>query len=184
MHIFVDESGTHKQADHSTVALVCVEVDDLENLEKAILAAEHTLGTDAFHWSRQRWKFREVFLRKLLSMSFAVKVAIFVNPFQEKRDFTFALRHLIAERNITALIIDGKKTKWYERKLKAVLREKGITVRKLRTVSDESSPGIRLADAMAGLCCSYFDNPDGPAKSLFELYRNKITTLSGGQATK
>ena len=49
----------------------------------------------------------------------------------------------------------------YGRKLKKVLRDKGISVRKLRTVRNEKlHPGIQLADALAGLTRYHFDNPE------------------------
>lgn len=42
-----------------------------------------------------------------------------------------------------------------------MLRDKGISVKKLRTVRNEASqPGIQLADALAGLVRYHFDNPD------------------------
>ena len=49
----------------------------------------------------------------------------------------------------------------YERRLKKVLRDKGISVRKLGTVRNEiSQPGIQLADALAGLSRYHFENPN------------------------
>lgn len=47
--------------------------------------------------------------------------------------------------------IDGKKPKWYARKMKKVLRDKNISVRKLKTVHDTEYAGIRVADMVAGL---------------------------------
>ena len=56
-------------------------------------------------------------------------------------------------------------------------------MKKLKTVDDRVEPGVRLADAIAGVCCAYYDNPQGKAKELFSLVQNKITAqLVGGQA--
>lgn len=63
---------------------------------------------------------------------------------------------------ITNIYIDGKKPKWYERKLKKVLRDKKISVKKIRTVRKAGAPaGLQLADALAGLVRYHFDNPKG-----------------------
>src|SRR3989344_4641009 len=50
--------------------------------------------------------------------------------------------------------------KWYEQRLKKVLRDRGISVKKLSTVRRESEVGIQLADALAGLIRYHYDNPD------------------------
>jgi hypothetical protein len=68
------------------------------------------------------------------------------------------LTHMIIEKNIEKIFIDGKKTRRYENKIKKILRDKGITVRKLKTANDESEPGIRLSDMVAGLFRWYFDS--------------------------
>jgi hypothetical protein len=52
-------------------------------------------------------------------------------------------------------------------------------------VRQGSSPGIRLADAMAGLSRTYFDDPEGKARPLWDCIKNKITTqLVGGQTDR
>lgn len=76
MVIFIDESGTHKQTDHATIALVYVEIANLEKFEEAV--------------------------------------------------------------------------------------EKIVAVRK-----DESSPGIRVSDCLAGLIRYHYDNPESLAKQWY-----------------
>lgn len=81
-----------------------------------------------------------------------------------------------------AIYVDGKKPRWVELRLKKVLRDKGISVKKLRTFNDESSPGLRLADALAGVTRAYYDNPKGKAAPLWKKISHKITAqLVGGQ---
>jgi hypothetical protein len=50
-----------------------------------------------------------------------------------------------------------------------VLRDKGISIQKLKAVRNEMShPGIQLADAIAGLIRYYYDNPhEEDSKRLF-----------------
>ena len=84
------------------------------------------------------------------------------------------------------MIIDGKKPKWYSLRLKKVLRDRGISVKKIRTGNDKSFPCLRLADAYAGLIRAHWNDPNNKnAKELYKLASNKITAqLVGGQDTE
>ncbi len=183
MTIFVDESGIHKQIDHSAFSLVYVVTENRDQLEKSIVDIEQHCRVSTFHWTDQPWKIREQFLREVTKLSFAVKIAIFRNPTRTSEALEHLLQHLLIERHFDSLILDGKKPKWIERRIKKVLRDKGISVKNLRTVRRDSSPGVRLADAFAGLTRAYYDNPDGKAAVLWSFAKKRITTqLLGGQA--
>jgi len=182
MTIFVDESGIHKQIDHSAFALVYVAVDGREEVERKIIEIEKYCRVQTFHWSDSPWKIREQFLREVIKLPFAVKIAVFQNPIRVSEALEHLLQHLLVERRFDALILDGKKPRWIERRIKKVLRDKGISVKNLRTVRRDSSPGVRLADAFAGLTRAYYDNPDGKAAILWSFAKKRITTqLLGGQ---
>lgn len=183
MIIFVDESGIHKQKEHSSFALVYVAVQNKEKLEKSVEEIENEHGIKEFHWVDLPWKLRAAFIKDAVNLPFTVKVAIFKNPISHKDSLEWALEHLLVERNFKALYIDGKEPKWIERRLKKVLRDRGITIKKVQTVRSSSSAGIRLADALAGLSRTYFDNPEGKAKDLWKAIQKKIKTthLVGGQ---
>jgi len=162
--IFIDESGTHKQTDHASIALVYVEISNLEEFEKEVEKIEHDLGIKYFHWSDEKWAKREKFLERLIKLDFTVKVAILDNPVKLSESLEKALMHLVIEGNIRKIMIDGRKPKWYSLKLKKVLRDKGISVKKVITVrKDESSPGIRVSDCLAGLFRYHYDNPESKA---------------------
>ena len=169
MVVFVDESGTHKQADHATIALVYVEVKDLEKFEKEVERIEKSLRIRYFHWTDERWSTRDMFLERLLGLRFTLKVAILENPVKLSESLETALKHLVVEGNIRKIIIDGRKPRWYTQRLKKVLRDKEISVKKIITVrKDESSPGIRVADCLAGLIRYYYDHPVSPAKVWYQ----------------
>lgn len=171
MVIFIDESGTHKQADHATIALVYVEITNLESVEQAVEKNEKELGIKYFHWTDERWDTREKFIEKLLKLDFSLKVAILDNPVKLSKSMEEALRHLVVEANIKKIMIDGRKPKWYNQKIKKVLRDKGVSVKKIVTVrKEESSPGIRMADCLAGLIRYHYDNPN----SLASKWYNKL----------
>lgn len=185
MHIiFIDESGIHKQVDHSTVVLVYVLIESVENVEHKIIEIEKELKIKSFHWKEQRWKIKGAFLAKIAKLPFKIKVAILRNPINLSKEVENVLCHLITEKKIKKIIIEGKKPRWYELKIKKVLRDKGVSVRKLRSAKGTSFPGLRLADAMAGLIRSFCDNPKDENKKFYQLFEKKITAqFLGGQVT-
>ena len=160
MIIFIDESGIHKKVGHSTTAVVYVEVTKLEKFERNLKTIEQDLRIRSFHWADERWLIRNKFLSATPKLDFTVKVAVFENPKNIGEMLEVVFRHLITEKNIKSVFIDGKKPRWYELRLKKVLRDKGVSVKKLKTVRSETNLGIQLADALAGLMRYHFDNPE------------------------
>lgn len=160
MVIFIDESGIHKQTGHATSAVVYVEVKNLEKFERELKEIEVDLKISSFHWAEERWLMKNKFLSHIFKLDFTVKVAIFENPIKPDEMLEIVFQHLITEKTITTIFIDGEKPKWYEHKLKKVLRDKGITIKKLKTVRSESEVGIQLADCLASLIRYYHDNPE------------------------
>lgn len=96
------------------------------------------------------------------------------NPIQLDIALEEVLPYLLPERHIERLFIDGKKHREYAHALKKMLRDKGITVKKLRTVNDEAYPTIRVADAVAGAVRYYLDNPNKRATELYKAIEPRI----------
>ena len=159
MVIFIDESGIHKQTGHSTGSVVYVEVKHLETFENKLRQIEKDLKIVYFHWAEERWFMKNKFISRIFDLDFTVKVAVFKNPVKHASILEVIFQHLITEKAIKSIYIDGEKPKWYEHKLKKVLRDKGISLKKLRTVRSKSEVGIQLADALASLIRYYHDNP-------------------------
>jgi hypothetical protein len=169
MVIFIDESGTHKQMDHATIALVYVEVTNLNVFERSVEEIETELKIKYFHWTDENWDIRKRFINKLAKLKFRVKVAILKNPVVVGKSLEASLRHLVVEPNIKKIMIDGYKPRWYDQKLKKILRDKGITVKKLKTIRNEHScPGLRVADCLAGLIRYFYNHPHSEAKTLYD----------------
>lgn len=182
MVIFIDESGIHKSIDHSVFALVYISTKDREKLEKAVVAIEQRLSITDFHWSKHSWKIKKKFISELAKLSFTAKIAIFRNPIKVPDAFEWSLVHLLVEKEIDQIHIDGKKPRWVEHRFKKVLRDKGIKVKHLRTDRHGSSPGIRVADAIAGLSRAHYDKKSKNAERLWKIIRKKVTAqLVGGQ---
>lgn len=151
MFVFIDESGVHKATDHSTVAVVYLEVENYIAFEQAVVVIEERLKISTFHWAETAWPVKQQFLDAVLKLKFAAKVAVVKNPVQLSKNLETIFLHMIVEPNIRVVYLDGKKSKRYERTIKKVLRDRGISVRKVRTVRDEEFAGIRVADMVAGL---------------------------------
>ena len=92
-----------------------------------------------------------------LRLNFQTKIAVIKNPVNPAKELEKVLSHMIIERNIKNIYIDGQKPKWYERKIKKILKDKGLSVKKLKTARSNQFAGVRLADMIAGLSRSYFD---------------------------
>lgn len=169
MHIFIDESGIHKKVDHSSFALVYIEINDFEAIEKRIIEIEKELNIEKFHWSEVAWKFKEEFIRETLKLDFKVKIAIIENPVNPSKELERILSHMAIEKKISCIYIDGKKPRWYGLKIKKVLRDRGVSARKVRMIKDDQIACVRLADMVAGLSRSHFDKKN--EKNLQKYYK-------------
>lgn len=180
MYIFIDESGIHTNSGSSAVALVYVMVEDIEKLDKVICDLERHLRISSFHWTKHSWKIRYKFFQGVMEQAFTVKAVILQNPFSQE-NFETAIGQLLTEEKIKSIIIDGKKSVKYELRLRKVLRQYHISAEKIRMGNDKSFPGLRIADAFAGLVrCYVNDRNNQKAKELYGLAKIKIATLSGG----
>lgn len=169
--IFIDESGIHKKVDHSTFALAYIKFKNYKKIENKVEKIENDLNIEKFHWAHTVWKVKEIFITEVLKLDFEVKVAVVKNPIHPQKELEKALVHTIVEKNIKQITIDGNRYKWFEKKIKYVLRNKGISVRKLRKAKDEQYAGLRIADMVAGLTRSYFDKKN-PKR--FDKYYKKL----------
>jgi hypothetical protein len=112
-------------------------------------------------------------------LDFVAKAIFVPNPFSGVI-FESAIRELLYESRIKILFIDGKKSIRYVLRLKKILRDNHISAEKIRMGDDKSFPGLRVADAFAGLVRAAAEPGNSRAKQLLELAKIKITTLSGG----
>jgi len=171
MYIFIDESGIHKRVDNSSFILVYIEAKHYQDLEKSVQKIEQNLNIDYFHWAETIWKVKEKFMDEALKLDFLAKIAIISNPVNPAKELERVLIHMMIEKNIKNVYIDGKKPKWYAKRIKKILRDKGISIRKLRTIKNNQFGGIRVADMVAGLARSYYDKKN---LEKIEKYYNRL----------
>jgi hypothetical protein len=174
LYCSIDESGIHKRDGKSVIALVYVEADRLETIQQLVIQAEQATGIHGFHWAHRNWRMRETFIQYVAKGEFTVKLAYIANPLVLDTALPVALQHLLVERHISHILIDGDKPKHYLHQLKKVLRDNGVTVKKIRAVNDEAYPLVRLADAVAGVTRAAYEEPHGKAMPLYRLLQPKI----------
>ncbi len=181
MIVFIDESGIHKKVDNSTFVLVYIETENYKEIESKVKKIEKELKIDYFHWAESVWNVKEKFIDKALKLDFKAKIALIKNPINPSDELERVLSHMIIEKSIKKIYIDGKKPKWYERKIKKILREKGFSVKKIKTVKINQFAGIRLADMVAGLSRTYFDkkNMEKISKYYARLEKKIIVIVQG-----
>lgn len=161
MYIFIDESGTGSKVGHATISVVYLEVFNRNKFEYQYQKILTNLKLESFHWAEHGWKVRKKFVDKILDLDFICKVAFFENPININNMYDLVFQQLIVEKNIKNIYIDGKKQRSYERKLKMILRSKGVKLSKLKSVRKESAfGGLQLADSIAGLTRYFEDNPN------------------------
>jgi len=174
MLVFIDESGTNKQAGNSAIALIYIAMNDYASFSRAIERIEEQLKISTFHWAKNAPPVRAKFFEELAKLDFEAKVAVIRNPSFPDKDLERLLPHMLIEKNIHSITIDGEKPTLYRRRLKKLLRDKGITTKKLKMANDESSPGVRVADAIAGLTRAYYDRKGGEVvRTWFDRLRKK-----------
>lgn len=176
MYVFIDESGIHKKDGYSSVVFVCVMVENLIALEKAVFEAEMNFGL--FHWTHSSWASRQGFIKRVCKEEFFVKIILVQNPFYEGVFYEDIFKNVFTETNMRAVVIDGKKSKSYEQKIKKILRRNGVSTKKLRTGNDENFPILRVADAIAGAMRYIDEKPrDKYASSIYGHFKRKIVML-------
>lgn len=175
MYIFIDESNIHSLIGNSTFVLVYIEVINYKETSEKILAIEKELAINSFHWSKSSLAVKEKFLERVLKIDFKFKLAVIKNPISPLNELERILPHMAIESNIQKIIIDGSNPKRYEKRIKKILRDNGLSLKKLKTANDTSEAGLRLADAIAGLCCWYFDGKKPElANQYYRKFQNKL----------
>ncbi len=175
--VYIDESNILSKTGNSVYVAVYVLCADKDVFSQKIIETEKDLNISYLHWVDMPWKLRIAFAEKIKRLNFTCKVITYKNPIHPERilkDFLFEV--ISCDSSIFRIIIDGKKSKRYVSKLKTVLKSKGIRLNKIIFRDDKSEPIVRLADFMAGMCRSFYDNQNEQNSHIYKLLRHKIKT--------
>lgn len=158
LYCYVDETGQHTMG---KLFIVCVVIagPELENLLSICEAIEARTGKRG-KWIKTAYELRTAYIQEVLNNPIFQNRLIF-ETFEQTTNYVEATTQAIAEAISIAVresgevdykatvFIDGL-TEFQERITARDLRKKGLRLRKLRGIRDESSPLIRLADSMCG----------------------------------
>ena len=173
--IYIDESNILSNTGHSVYAGVYIEYQDKNSVADKIICIEKDLKILYTHWVDMPWKLRFKFAEKIINLDFICKIIIYKNPINQEKSFENFLYEVINSKDdIYRIIIDGKKSRKYEDKLRIILKNKGLRFNKIIFVNDKTEPLIRLADFMAGSYRSFLDNKTKENTHIYRLLKHKI----------
>ena len=173
--IYIDESNILSKVGNSIYVAVCILYADKDTFIQKIVGIEEDLNISYLHWVDMPWKLRIALAKKIRNLNFTCKIASYRNPIHPDRilqDFLFEI--ISCDNSIFRIIIDGKKSKRYVNKLKTVLKNRGIRMKKIIFSDDKNEPVIRLADFMAGMYRSFLDNQNEQNGYIYKILKHKI----------
>lgn len=177
--VYIDESNILSRTGNSVYIALFIEYLDKDNIGQKIENIEKDLKISYTHWVDMPWKLRLRFTDKIKDLDFSCKIVVYKNPINQKIILeNFLLKVLSSRDNIVNLIIDGKKSKAYENKLKNLLNIRGIKVYKVKSLDDKKEPILRLADFTAGLNRSFIDDKNNFNTYMHDLLKHKIKILN------
>jgi hypothetical protein len=173
--IYIDESGIISKIGHSIYVLVYIEYSNEVNVSEHILKIEKDLNISHIHWVHMSRNIRLKAAKRLKNIDFVCRYVMYKNPITQSKALEGVLVELLKFGDtIFKIIIDGEKVSKFEKYLKKILETRGIKVYKLKILNDKKDPLVRIADFMAGLIRSYFDNADKDNVVIFKLLKHKV----------
>jgi hypothetical protein len=160
LYCYVDETGQDTKG-RLYIVVAVLSAEPKEELYDALIAAEFESGKGRRKWHHNSTPKRDAYIAKALPAG--VRLHLYYQVFEgEELSYemttvfatanainSFVEREHIADYKAT-VIIDGLQRTMQGRVAK-MLRNLGIKTRSVRGEKDEINPGIRLADAVAGL---------------------------------
>jgi len=173
-YVFIDESGINKKIDYSCFAFVFIKQSDYKFIEKSISELEKKLNIENFHWSEDNWNVKKNLLKEILNKNINLKIKILINPINQGKELIGCFLDFMKDNRNYYVFIDGKKSKKYENKIKKYLKDNNIPIKKIRTIKDNNSVGIKIADYTAGFFRYYFDNQSHVNLDLINLFNKML----------
>jgi hypothetical protein len=156
---------------------VCIECLNESDVGENILKIEKDINISYIHWVNMSRKIRLKVAKKLNNVDFVCTYVLYSNPILQNIALENVLIQLLKPKDgIPKIVIDGESSKKYENNLKSVLKNRGIKVYSIKFTNDKKYSILRLADFMAGLIRSYFDDKGKDNDYMFKLLKDKINS--------
>jgi hypothetical protein len=177
--VYIDESNISSSVGHSTYASIFIMYMKKEFISNEINNIENILKISYIHWVDMPWKLRVKFAERIKNIDFVSNVSLYNNPIiQENALESFLTQVLNTENKIYRIIIDGKKGKRYEQKLKSKLKNHGFIFNNVMFLNDKTEIFLRLADFIAGLIRSHADDKNIYNEYMVNILKRKIKILN------
>lgn len=160
LYCFVDETGQDTKG-HLYIVVAVLSQEPREQLYEALIKAEYESGKGKLKWHKNSTQKRDAYIARALQAG--IRLHLYYEVF-EGTELSYELTTVYATANAihafvrhehiadykATVIIDGLPRSMQGRVGK-LLRNAGIKTKSVRGERDEANPGIRLADAVAGL---------------------------------
>jgi len=161
LYCYVDESGQDTKGKLFLVSVVITEQDLLGDLEKRLSGIEQESGKRQTKWRATSFDRRMAYLEAVFRLR-SLQESLFYAVYQATKEYvpltTYTIAQAIGRKARgtyqATIIIDGLNKKECQRMTRG-LHQLRIKYRKVRGIKDESSPLVRLADALAGFLRDY-----------------------------
>ena len=179
LYCFVDETGQDTKGGWFLVTVVIVEKDK-DMIEQRLVDIERESKKSKTKWHRAKFYQREAYINKIIEFT-KLKRSIYYSAYQNSI-FYYDLITLTTAKAIydkasdnyrADILIDGL-AKNLEKKVAVSLRRLNIKTAKVKGARDESSPLIRLADAISGLIRDAFEGNSWSKQKVKQLINKEI----------
>lgn len=158
LYAYVDESGQDPTSPYFVVVVIVIFAREREQYQRLVLAIEQKSKTYGLKWHKTRFARGLDFLHSVISEKLA-KAHTYVGYFKKPIPYFLPIVDTLEGAIFDTASSTGYQTIVYidgiDRKkaleITNALRSRGIRLKLVRSVRDESEPMIRLADMWAGL---------------------------------
>lgn len=156
LYCYVDETGQDTKGKWFLVAVVVL-ADEKKAIEDNLLKFEHLSGKHKTKWHKAKHKQREAYIDKIKKES-KLKNCLYYSVYENTTLYADLVALTTAKAILdkakdnysASIVVDGLRRN-LERGFAVSLRKLKIKTEKVKGARDESSPLVRLADALAGL---------------------------------
>lgn len=158
-YLFVDETGQHTQGQMFVVAVACFDATEAEALAGTLLSSEATTKKGQRKWVRTSVVVRQAYLKDVMTLCQRTGLRFYYRVYGDGTDYINRTSEAVvaaiqanqpeSEASLV-IVIDGLNPEERQRVSRSLRRHTLPYSRTVRGGRDESTPFIRLVDALAG----------------------------------